>query len=71
MYQKIFFVIIIIFAFTNCAKEKEISNKPPDEKEAIKIYKDAMEAMNKGQYYFAAQKFTEAENIMPVIEQSA
>ncbi len=71
MYQKIFFVIIIIFAFTNCAKEKEISTKPPDEKEAIKIYKDAMEAMNKGQYYFAAQKFTEAENIMPVIEQSA
>ena len=36
-----------------------------------RIYKEGMDAMNKGQFYFAAQKFAEAENIMPEIEQSS
>ncbi len=71
MYQKIFFILIIVFAFTNCAKKEEISVKPPDENEAIQIYKEALESMNKGQFYFAAQKFTEAENIMPEVDQSS
>ena len=71
MYRKLLFIIIVILAFSNCAKEKEISVKPPDEKEAFRIYKEGMDAMKRGQFYFAAQKFAEAENIMPEIEQSS
>lgn len=71
MYRKLFLILIIIYAFSNCTKKEEISVKPPDEKEAFRIYKEAMDAMDKGQFYFAAQKFSEAENIMPEIEQSS
>ncbi len=71
MYQKIFLIIIITFSLISCAKKEEISTKPPDENQAIQIYKEAMESMNKGQFFFAAQKFSEAENIMPEIEQSS
>ncbi len=71
MYRKLFLISVLILFITNCSKKEELSTKPPDEKESYKIYREALEAMNKGEYFFAASKFSEAEKILPVIEHSA
>ena len=71
MYQKLFIVLFIILFITECSKKKEISVKPPDEKESYKIYKEGLDAMEQGEFFFAAQKFSEAEKILPIVEHSA
>ena len=63
MYQKLFLTFFLILFLTDCAKENEISTKPPDETQSYIIYEEGLDAMNKGEYFFAAQKFSEAENI--------
>ena len=40
-------------------------------KESYKIYEEGLEAMNRGEFFFAANKFSEAEKILPVVEHSA
>ncbi len=72
MYQKLIFIIFLLLFLTDCSKKKEdLSVKPPDEKESYKIYKEGIDAMNDGDYFFAARKFSEAEKILPIVEQSA
>ena len=67
-------IIFNFYNFFNCFglfKKDELSVKPPDENEAYQIYKEGLDAMNNGDFFFAAKKFSEAEKILPVIEQSA
>ena len=71
MYQKLFLALFIILFITECSKKEEISVKPPDEKESYKIYKEGLDAMEQGDFFFAAQKFSEAEKILPIVEHSA
>jgi len=72
MYQKLFYPILVIFLFVSCSKKDvEINNIPPDKSESFKIYEDAVEEMNKGNYFLASKKFTKAEYILPRIEFSA
>ena len=52
-------------------KKEELSIKPPDEGKAYEIYNDALTSMKKGEFFYAANKFSEAEKILPVIEHSA
>ena len=56
---------------TECSKKEEISLKPPNDKESYAIYADALEQMNNGEFFYAAQRFAEAEKILPKIEHSA
>ena len=70
MYQKIFLIFFLFLLITGCSKE-EISVKPADDKESYEIYTDALEQMNKGEFFYAAQKFAEAEKILPKVEHSA
>ena len=71
MYQKLFLIFILLLLISSCAKKEELSNTPPDEKESYKIYKEGLDAMNEGEFFFAAKKFSEAEKILPVVEHSA
>ncbi len=71
MFQKLILFVLIIFIFSGCAKKEDLSVKPPDAKESYKIYDEAMKAMNEGDFFFAAKKFSEAEKILPVVEHSA
>ncbi len=71
MYQKLFFALLIFLFITSCSKKEDISVKPPDEDKSYEIYKEGLDAMNKGEFFFAAQKFSEAEKILPVVEHSA
>ncbi len=71
MYHKILSIILVIFIFSSCSKKEEVSVVPPDESESYKIYKEALESMNQRNFFYAAQKFSEAEKILPLIEHSA
>ncbi len=71
MYQKLILSILIVFLITSCTKEKLELNIPPSKDESFKIYKEAVEAMQRGNFFFASKKFSEAEPILPKIEFSA
>ena len=71
MYQKLIFSCLIIFLIVSCSKEEPELNIPADKEKSFEIYREAVEAMNKGDYFFAAKKFSEAEPILPQIEFSA
>jgi len=71
MYQKIFLIFFLFLFVTECSKKEEISLKPANDKESYKIYADALEQMNNGEFFYAAQKFAEAEKILPKVEHSA
>ena len=71
MYQKIFLIFFLFLFVSECSKKEEISLKPPNDKESYIIYADALEQMNNGEFFYAAQRFAEAEKILPKIEHSA
>ena len=62
--------VILTFVFSCSKKEVEIS-KPANKEKAFEIYQVAVEAMDNGEYFFAAGKFKDAEEIMPKIELAA
>ncbi len=71
MYQRIFFILFIFLFISECSKKEEISVKPPTNENSYKIYNEALGAMNEREFFFAAQKFSEAEKVLPVVEHSA
>ncbi len=72
MYRKLFLIITLLIFITDCSKKKDdLSIKPPDAEKSYLIYKEGLDAMNAGEFFFAAQKFSEAEKILPVVEHSA
>ncbi len=70
MYQKLIF-LFLIFVLVSCSKEEPVLNIPPEENKSFEIYKEAVEAMNDGNLFYASKKFSEAETILPKIEFSA
>ena len=71
MYQKLFYLILTIFLITSCSKDEPELNIPADKAKSFEIYKEAVDAMNIGDYFFASKKFVESEQILPKIELSA
>ena len=71
MYQKLTKTLLILFILLSCSKKEELSIKPPDADKAYEIYEEGLTSMKKGDFFYAAKKFSEAEKILPVVEQSA
>ena len=71
MYRKLTYYILIIFLFAACSKKELEVNIPPEQGKSFEIYKEAVDLMNKGDYFYASKKFSEAESILPQIEFSA
>ena len=71
MYQKLVFSFLIIFLVISCSKKAPESNIPVGKEKSFEIYKEAVEAMNKKELFYASKKFSEAEVILPTIELSA
>jgi len=62
------FILVLSFLSQSCSKEeKEISliQEVDQEQEMISSYKEAIESLKKGDTYYAAQKFLEAEMLLP------
>ena len=71
MYQKLVYSFLIIFLIFSCSKKEPELNIPANKEKSFDIYKEAVKAMDKGDYFFASKKFSEAEAILPKIEFSA
>lgn len=67
MYQKLIVALFYLLILSGCSKE-EVSVKPPDINQSYKIYEEGLNAMKRNEFFFAAQKFSEAEKILPQIE---
>jgi len=70
-----FFLILLfsVFLLFGCSKKnnKEIIFEPSPEEEIVATYKDAVEALIKGDAYYAGKKFKEAESLLPQSEWAA
>ena len=71
MLSKIISSLLLILLLASCSKKEPEVNIPADQDKSFEIYKEAVEAMNKGDYFYASKKFLEAEPILPKIEFSA
>ena len=71
MLSKIISSLLLILLLASCSKKEPEINIPADQDKSFEIYKEAVEAMNRGDYFYASKKFSEAEPIMPKIEFSA
>lgn len=70
MYRKLIIILFFSLVLTACSK-KEVIVKPPNVEQSYKIYEEGLNAMKKNDFFFAAKKFSEAEKILPQIEDSA
>ena len=65
----IFFILIIFIISCGGPKVNEQGISPPNsDEEAIKIYQEALDGMNKGNFLYASKKFSEAEGMLPNID---
>ena len=71
MYQKLIYQFLIVLVITSCSKKEPEINIPASKDKSFEIYREAIVRMNEGNFFYAAQKFSEAEAILPKIEFSA
>jgi len=67
MSKKLIFLFLSIFLLFSCSKKDEakISSGPSQEEQATAIYYEALEALKKGDAFYAKKKFKEVEGLMP------
>ncbi len=73
MFKKLLILLFAIFLLFSCSKKNEISivSEPTDEEAMIDVYEEAVEALKKGDAYYAGKKFKEAESLLPQSEWAA
>ena len=67
MLKKLLILILPVFLLLGCSKKgnEQIVSQPTEEEKAIAIYSEAVEALKKGDAFYAGKKFREVENLMP------
>ena len=72
MYHKLIIIFIIVLFNYSCSKKETIINTTPvDKDKANAIYAEAIDSMNRGDYFYASKKFSEAEIILSDLKFSA
>ena len=73
MFKSYLIFIFSVFLLFSCSKKEnlEVASGPTDEESMIAIYEEAVEVLKKGDAYYAAKKFKEAETLMPQSEWAA
>ena len=68
-------ILILIFSFlllTSClgrdAKKEETKLPPLSNEVAIRVYKEGLENLKAGNYFYASKNFSEAETLLPQTE---
>tara|TARA_Y100000992_G_scaffold301225_1_gene271604 strand:- start:1483 stop:2304 length:822 start_codon:yes stop_codon:yes gene_type:complete len=70
MHQKIIFTILSVVLLLSCSK-KDVQYVPKEKADPYVLYKEGFEAFNRGDYFFAEKKFTEAELNFEKVEYAA
>ena len=73
MFKSVIILLLSIFLLFACSKKdnKEVISQPTEEEIVISLYSEAVEAIKKGDAYFAGKKFKEVESLMPQSEWAA
>lgn len=71
MFHKLFYLLLLIMLNFGCSKEDPPINKPAKHEKSFEIYKEAVDSLESGDYFYASKKFAEAETILPQIEFAA
>ena len=61
-------MVLSLVVFQSCSKEEEVKSQitqSDQESEMITTYKEGIQSANKGDYFYAAKKFLEAELLFP------
>ena len=67
MFKNLLILLLSIFLLFSCSKKnnKNVIAEPTDEEKAISIYAEAVEALKKGDAFYAGKKFKEVEGLIP------
>ena len=71
---KVFLILLLsVFLLLACSKKNntEIVSEPTEKEMVVVIYTEAVEALKKGDAFYAAKKFKEAESLLPQSEWAA
>ncbi|MAV06061.1 MAG: outer membrane protein assembly factor BamD [Candidatus Pelagibacter sp.] len=71
MFHKLFYLLLLVMLNFGCSKEDPPINKPAKHEKSFEIYKEAVDSLESGDYFYASKKFAEAETILPQIEFAA
>ena len=73
MFKRFLILLLSVFLLFACSKKnnKEIISQPSEKEMVTIIYAEAVEALKKGDAYFAGKKFKEAESLLPQSEWAA
>ena len=66
-----FTALLFVFLIALSCAKKEVEYEPVKKVDAFALYQEAFQAFEKGDYYYAEKKFSEAELNFNVIEYSA
>ncbi|MBD1172328.1 outer membrane protein assembly factor BamD [Pelagibacterales bacterium SAG-MED05] len=70
MLKKIFLIFILVLSLNSCSK-KDVAYEPKDRVNPYKLYQEGFEAFEKGDYFYADKKFTEAELNFEIVDFAA
>ena len=67
MLKNLLILLLSIFLLFSCSKKnnKSVIAEPTDEEKAISVYAEAVEALKKGDAFYAGKKFKEVEGLIP------
>jgi len=67
MFKNLLILLLSIFLLFSCSKQENnaIKSEPSSEDKALSIYAEAVEALNKGDAFFAGKLFREVEGLVP------
>ena len=73
MFRNLLILLLSIFLLFSCSKKNKetVISEPTDEEKAVSIYAEAVDALNKGDAYYAGRKFKDVESLMPQSEWAA
>ena len=72
MYHKLILIFILVFSLHSCSKDKELEYEINENKvDPYKLYQEGFDAFERGEYYYAEKKFSEAELNFEIIEFAA
>ena len=73
MFKNFFILFLTVLLLFACSKKDnaKVVSEPTDEERAVEIYSEAVEALKKGDAFFAGKKFKEVESLLPQSEWAA
>ena len=71
MLQRIVLIFLLIFSLLSCSKNKEVEYEAQNQIDPYQVYQEGLTAFEKGNYFLANKKFSEAELNFDIVEFAA